>query len=577
MNQTPKARRSQLISTFGVGGLFPSENTSFMIAGLEHWDEKRADVASEPRLARSLGVTSLLMPPAGGRRDVPVVRFPQMQICPSCRRIGLPSDFRSPWNQAVCNLCRPSAPLTPSRLIVACRMGHVGEFPYFSWAHAGRGERSEGKHELRLVSRGRTSSLADLIVECSCGIPPVGLDGSFDAAALKGITRCRGERPWLGPNASQECDETPCTLQRGASNVWFPAVRSAISIPPFSEALARFVDREWDSLRSPESVDAPWLIDGLVKKSRGRFTAEQIIGETRRRHEAEAAEDDLTEASLRRDEYRALLEGRPEERDGSDFVCLERPVPAELADHVSAVRKVTRLREVRALFGFSRLSAVSDPSDPRLCQLSQHRQTWLPAIEVLGEGVFLQIDTAAVQRWAHDRFAERRRKLLQDASDKADQAARRPPSREVDIAHVLLHTFAHVLIDQLALEAGYPAASIRERLYVDDSMSGVLLYTATSDSAGSLGGLAAQAEEDRVGRLVVDGLERLSWCSSDPVCIESVGTGTDGLNLAACHACVLAPETSCEEQNVLLDRALLFGTPDEPGEGFFSSFASNGL
>jgi hypothetical protein len=147
----------------------------------------------------------------------------------------------------------------------------------------------------------------------------------------------------------------------------------------------------------------------------------------------------------------------------------------------------------------------------------------------------------------------------------------------VDACHVLLHTLAHVLIDQLALDAGYPAASIRERLFVDESMSGILIYTATSDSAGSLGGLAAQAEEDKIGRLLIDGIERLAWCSSDPVCIESTGAGTDGLNLAACHACVLAPETSCEEQNVLLDRGLLIGTPEEPGAGFFSGLRPDGM
>ncbi|MGY1842052.1 DrmB family protein [Modestobacter sp. SYSU DS0875] len=577
MSANPKARRSQLVSTFGVGGLFPSENTSFMIAGLQDWDTSRAEPASEPRLARSLGVTSLLMPPAGSRRDVPVVRFPQRQICPDCRRIGRPQDFGSPWGEAVCKLCKPSAPLTPSRLIVACPNGHAGEFPYFEWAHAGRGETSSGDHDLRLRSRGRTSSLADLVVECTCGIAPVGLDGTFEAGALKGITRCRGERPWLGPDSKQECDQTPRTLQRGASNVWFPAVRSAISIPPFSEALARFVDREWQTLQAPQAVDAPWLIDGLVKKSRERFSADEIIRETRRRHEQEAGDEDVTEAGLRRDEYRALLDGRPEERDGSDFVCLERPVPEEISSLVTAVRKVTRLREVRALFGFSRLAAITDTSDPRLCELSTKKESWLPAIEVIGEGIFLQFDTQALREWGALPFAERRRRRIQEASDAADEAARRPITREVDACHVLLHTLAHVLIDQLALDAGYPAASIRERLFVDESMSGMLIYTATSDSAGSLGGLAAQAEEDKIGRLLIEGIERLAWCSSDPVCIESTGAGTDGLNLAACHACVLAPETSCEEQNILLDRGLLIGTPEEPGAGYFSSLRPDGM
>jgi hypothetical protein len=152
-------------------------------------------------------------------------------------------------------------------------------------------------------------------------------------------------------------------------------------------------------------------------------------------------------------------------------------------------------------------------------------------------------------------------------------ASGRPP-RDVDIAHVMIHTLAHVLIDQLALDAGYPAASIRERLFVDEDMSGLLLYTATSDSAGSLGGLAAQAEETQLAKAFEDGLRRLSWCSSDPVCIESEGAGTDGMNLAACHSCVLVPETSCEEMNLLLDRALLFGTPGKPKAGFFSGLAA---
>lgn len=571
MTANPKARRSQLISTYGVGGLFPSANASFMIAGLQDWDMSRADVASEPRLARSLGVTSLLMPPAGGKRDVPVIRFPQMQVCPECRRIGRPSDFRSPWNESTCNLCRPSAPLTPSRLIVACGRGHAGEFPYFSWAHAGLGERSGGTHELTLLSRGRTSSLADLILQCTCGVPPVGLDGAFESAALAGITRCLGERPWLGPDSKEDCAETPRTLQRGASNVWFPAVRAAISIPPFSEALARFVDREWSVLREPQAVDTRWLIQSLVDKSRGRFEAADIVTEIRRRHANDESENDIGEAGLRQDEYQALLEGRPEERDGSDFVCLVRDVPEGVVEFLSDVRKVTRLREVRALYGFSRLQAVLGTDDERLCSLSARKEAWLPAIEVRGEGLFIVVDSQRSAAWAATPFALKRQRRLQLASDAADTMAQRPQTRVIDARQVMLHTLSHVLIDQLALDAGYPAASIRERLFVDESMSGILLYTATSDAAGSLGGLAALAEPEKLGRLLVDGLRRLSWCSSDPVCIESTGAGIDGLNLAACHACVLAPETSCEDQNVLLDRATLFGTPELPDAGFFSA------
>src|SRR5690606_7868283 len=115
--------------------------------------------------------------------------------------------------------------------------------------------------------------------------------------------------------------------------------------------------------------------------------------------------------------------------------------------------------------------------------------------------------------------------------------------------------------------------------FVDDKMAGLLVYTASSDSAGSLGGVASMAETELLGAALREGLQRLSWCSSDPVCIESTGSGTDGLNLAACHACVLAPETSCEMNNSFLDRALLFGTHDEGCEeaGLFSEFIEKAL
>jgi hypothetical protein len=135
---------------------------------------------------------------------------------------------------------------------------------------------------------------------------------------------------------------------------------------------------------------------------------------------------------------------------------------------------------------------------------------------------------------------------------------------------VLLHTLAHVLINEWSLDAGYPAAALRERLYSDEEMAGLLIYTATSDSAGSLGGLVAQGEPERLAATTRSAIRRSSWCSADPLCVEAEASGTDGINLAACHACVMLPETSCEHNNGLLDRALLIGTPEDPTIGFFS-------
>lgn len=563
----PKARRSQLISTYGIGGLFPASTTSFMIAGLHEWKEDRAEPVSEPRLARSLRVSALKQPPAGGRRDVPVIRFPYTQVCPTCRRIGRLHELSKDWNVAECS--KDKQPLNPFRLIVACRRGHIDEFPYFQWLHRGQGK-SGSDHLMKLEARGRTSSLADLVLTCTCGVENRNLDGAI--GPLNDFGPCRGARPWLG-SEMEPCEEVPRVLQRGASNVWYPAVRSSISIPPYSEALSKHVDKYWPLLSDPDVV-TPSLLGKIADLSNGKYTVDQIVAETERRRGEEQGDEDLSEARLRSGEYGALIEGRDEDDPNADFVALHREVPTEFEDLITDVRKVTRLREVRALYGFSRLDGGGSSSE-NLCQLAPTRTNWLPAIQVIGEGIFIAFDHEVLSEWAAKPFAHQRARMLKASADRNAEEYGHAPSH-VDIVEVALHTLAHVIIDQLSLDAGYPASALRERLYVDDDMAGLLIYTASSDSAGSLGGVAALAETDQLGRALSEGLVRLSWCSSDPVCIESRGAGSDATNLAACHACVLVPETSCEKNNSFLDRALLFGTREggNESEGIFSAFVA---
>ncbi len=562
---TAKARRSQLLSTYGVGGLFPSESTSYMIAGLHEWDVDRAERVLEPRLARALGVKELKSPPAGGKRDVPVIRYPYTQVCPKCRRIGALSELSKDKQNAVCKV--DGVDLSPFRLIGACQSGHMSEFPVYQWLHKDQqGKIKSDEHEMKLNVLGRTSSLGDLTLNCTCGVDDRSLEGAIGAGSLVEFGRCRGLRPWLGLDTHEDCDLYPRVVQRGASNVWFPAVRSTISIPPYSDGLAKFVDKNWEMVKDPAAVIPP-VLAGLSAMSKGRYTAEQIKQEIDRRRGEQEDDEEITEAKLRADEYKALVEGRVEEGLDSDFVCLRRDVPEGFESLITEVRKVTRLREVRALQGFTRLDGAPDPSGPvqKLCPLSPTHLYWLPAIEVIGEGVFLAFRKATVDEWSGRDFASKRQRILQKASDRAADEYGRPRTT-VDIIKVAIHTLSHLIIDQLSLDAGYPAAALRERLFVDDKVAGLLVYTASSDSAGSLGGVASMAETEHLQSALIEGLQRLSWCSSDPVCIESTGAGSDGLNLAACHACVLAPETSCEMNNCYLDRALLFGTHDDGDE-----------
>jgi hypothetical protein len=231
---------------------------------------------------------------------------------------------------------------------------------------------------------------------------------------------------------------------------------------------------------------------------------------------------------------------------------------------------VRRLREVRALRAFTRIEPP-DPADrTRWAQLSADPMDWLPGMEVLGEGVFLMLNEDTLAGW------ERRDDVVARCAPIAANYQSRftslgsDPDREITPRLLLLHTLAHVLISQLSLECGYPAASLRERLYSSERMAGLLIYTAAADSAGSLGGLIAQAAPDRLSDTVLEAMAQAEWCSADPLCIEAGASGVESLNLAACHACCLLPETSCEEMNVLLDRGLLIGVPGNADLGYFA-------
>jgi hypothetical protein len=234
---------------------------------------------------------------------------------------------------------------------------------------------------------------------------------------------------------------------------------------------------------------------------------------------------------------------------------------------------VKKLRETRVLTGFSRLVPVEALDGPP-ASLSLRPKHWLPGFSVRGEGIFLQFDKDALQRWAGRKDVLDRVGLLQTRLDSL-YAHRGLNPRVLTPLLILIHSFSHIVIRQLAFESGYDSSSIRERIYASADahtpMCGLLLYTASGDSEGTLGGLVRQGEAGNLDNTIKAALVNASICSSDPLCIESQGQGTYGLNLAACHACALLPETSCEEGNLLLDRLLVLGTSENAEVGYFSA------
>ncbi len=560
-------RRSQLITTYGVGAIVAVDDEAVMIAGLDDWQvDKNQDLLQEPRL--HVDGKRLRLPPGQDgspffeeKGHIPVVRFPRWYYCSDaeCRRLDSFGRLSSGLEPR-CAHC--SAPLIPSRFIAVCEEGHIEDFPYSAWVHQGSRPDGEQRHDLYLRVTGGAGSLAGIVVECRKCKLERSMEGAFARDALRGIRSCGGYRPWLRADSEGGCGKLLRTTQRGASNVWFSNVRSVLSIPPWSEGLQKFIQNNWGALSLDFDAETlKTVAEKVIERSGADYSVEELLAAI----EARNAETHQRrgEAETRAEEYRALCQGRSGEAD-ADFVAKVTEPPAGLEQFVDLVTVVSRLREVRAFTGFSRLQPNRPDGDGSAIALQAE---WLPAIAVHGEGVFLRLNEEALRGWESNATVCERVDELQQRWSRSflyDDGTLTP-------RFVLAHTFAHALIDEWSLAGGYPAASLRERVFADEHGAGVLVYTAAADSAGSLGGLIARAEPDRLGPSLEDAVKRYAWCSSDPVCSETRSQGAEGLNMAACHSCALVPETSCEHRNGLLDRALLVGVPGERDFGFFSS------
>lgn len=613
-NKLGQARRSQCIGNLGPGAIAEfrvttrdgSAAVSIVASGLEQWDRfaqpaglRNDQVTYERRLQAWLGVSGFRLPPVDPdaerkeKAGQPVahltgVRFPRWLQCPECQRIG-PADA---WTAAAtpgdptrrCAECTEklgrSVYVAPVRFVVACTAGHLQEFPWHAWVrHKPDCPRRERGLSLRLVQAGK-AGLAGLRLECPFCKESRPLEGAFGKDTLRNMNiPCDGRRHWIGPSGDEKClaPEAPRAVQRGASNLHFPLVASALAIPPFTEAIQLRLDEHWADLMDFPREEWPAFIRYRnLEEDLGLSTAE-IIAQIDRAREALTA---TGPKRLRLEEYEKLSADVPLDPQ-VDFELRPETPPTLLAPFFDRIVRVVRLREVRALRGFTRIhppAGESEQVSPLIAKLSLQPRNWLPAIEVRGEGIFLRCRRQALEDWEKNPLHQEE---LAGRADRIHAAWRRvweerhgegiPAPRRITPRFLLVHSFAHAFMRQLTLTCGYSSAALRERLYADDElgMAGLLVYTATADSDGSLGGLERQGKPDRLLEVILPALRAAAWCSNDPLCIEDVATFSDPQNLAACHSCLMAPETSCEEFNVLLDRATLVGRPGLPSLGFF--------
>lgn len=598
MNELGDLRPSQLIYTFGVGALLDLPNTSALILGLDDWDTRSCTEIGEDRLLgaiqRRLGpqVKKLYLPPLapdGDRRDptapaigVPVAAFPRWLRCPLCDTLAtidsgifklVQDRWRPDRTRFVHESCaKANAPTAlPVRFLLACREGHLTDFPWVEYVHANRVPCRPARLTLR--EYGAAGDASDIIVKCvECSVERRMAD-AFDRDSF--AIQCVGHHPHLRRVDPNGCREEARTILLGASNSWFPLVMSALTLPPASEdKLWRSVEENWSALKDIPSFDVARYVTAPSRMpSLAEFTAEQIWSAIEdRRNEPTPGEGD--DEDLKVAEWDRLTQS-PLPPPTKEFLVTRAPPPSEFGQFFEETVLVERLREVRALLAFTRIESKGDFADAayvddgRETPLSRESPIWLPASEVRGEGLFLRLKESVLQEW-ENRSEVRALEREFFESHKEWRRLRRQQPLEAGfpgIRFVLVHSVAHALMRQIALECGYTSASVRERLYCRSAaqengpMAGILIYTAASDSEGTLGGLVQLGQPITLGRQIQHALESMRICASDPLCAEHAPIA-DGRSVhgACCHACLFAPETSCERGNRFLDRTSLVVT-----------------
>lgn len=571
-------RRNQLITTMGPGAIVDLKDASVIIAGIDSWE--KSDNVNELkinniRLQNLLGKDYFLMPPFTKDKtnnnflhsDVRAYRFPKWYYCPICKKIAPYTEFLLKKGKIVCDKCN-NKEVIPSRFVVACEKGHISDFPYREWVHGGP---TECNKMMKIRDTGKTGELKSIIIECECG-KRRDMGATFSKRTFK--VQCNGEEPWLG-DKKEVCSENVVTLQRSSSSVYFPITVSSILIPPWSKEISQKIEEfyeenkeDFDNTEMLKQIITNKLLrlNNISKEEAANFV-EAVLAEKNR--------DDLTFNELLEDEYRAL----GMEANEDEFITKEEPVPEFINKYINKVILVKKMTETIVEVGFKRINPEYDLMDSNTYTrlTDKINQKWLPGVNQKGEGIFLEFNKAKIQEWENRVDVKNRYESIVNRKEEGYLKGLR---KAITPRSILLHTLSHSIIRQLTFECGYSSTALKERIYTtfDDGkidMAGILIYTTSSDSDGSLGGLVKQGKTKNFKKILEKTIENMAWCSTDPLCIEREQSGYKDLNLAACHACTLLPETSCELRNILLDRAAIRGRLDNLEIGFFKEFYQN--
>lgn len=596
---------SQLLLTYGPGAMLDLPNHAVVVSGLQGWNYSGGHKQIEeerlvPLLRQELGLgpefMGLRAPPEmdeerhdTARPAVDVVLFPKWFTVEDGGATGVSGAAAGEtWRRMVefsqltisgdrmrfSDDAGKKHEVNPIRFVAACSKGHLEDIEW-RWLVHRNGDRS-CKRPMFWVERGVSSDPSDISVRCSCGSRVT----MADLYKPKFLGTCHANSPWLRPTREETdaCQEDLRLLPRSATNTYFSQTITIISLTASSDLLLQVIAQHRstiDAFRTLPNLISILRVGPQTKNDFSKFSDDEI--------EKAIASLDTSSATPnaqnpRIAEFDTLASGAATiGHDGAGSVLFAETLSrdglvGELRSIVQSVVKVNRLREVTCLYGFTRLEPPPSAAESELDEIQLNvggaplarSIQWLPAIEQFGEGIFVHINEAELRNWLA-------KPAVQDASrqiylaETVDAARFGRQERHMGPAYWAIHSLSHALMAEVAMECGYPLSSIKERIYSSGAAQvgrfGLLIYTSTAGAQGTLGGLSETAY--RLPMILDRALRRVELCSNDPVCSEHhVGSALDErpLHGAACHACLLVPETSCEGRNNRLDRTLIART-----------------
>jgi len=614
-------RQSQFILQGAVGALRNNEKRIYMItSSLDNWLNPKDEIdlddltITEHRLRHFLGVDRLVTPPEliknpfnfTYKNVIKAFRFPNWHYCNNskCRRmIFLPKEISG---QKRCDYCnegkseRSGWPVYQMSLVAACPNGHLDDFPWKDWCH--RQYKSSCNGNLTFVTD-RGKGTGNRKIKCSCGKYNDLSGFGIIEDQIKGF-KCTGRMPWTKSDKHVDCAENMRGIFRSSNSVYSSILKSSIYIPLDIEN-----EKKSDLLVFLDNPKYLTTLNGNIQKSkleRYQIDKQALIKRTVE-DLSDLFENDFLEIDMGdlEDCIRYILFNEEvEEKDSgssqtlitdedymvkeyevlsTDFknkeiecVTQDMSIYSNLVQQMfSEITLVNRLRETKALVGFSRVRpntnfSIKEGKEQLWEDLEDGSDFWIPAYKTYGEGIFFKLNSENLNsilsnNSTNDRINEMFKQLI-------IQKKNGFINDEINLKFVIAHTLSHILINEFSYFAGYSSTSMSEKIYVninqDSEMNGFLIYTAAGDSEGTLGGLVQLGLAENLDKILFSALSKSQWCSTDPVCNEGLPQGPFGLNLGACHACVLLPETSCNHRNSYLDRGVVTGTIENRQLGY---------